>query len=338
MIDPPKIADKDVTSAVQTHYGMSIDSLTFLPIGNDSATWVYRVQTSDGRIFFLKIRSAEGFRPASLAVPALLRDHGLDHIISPVPTLANKMSAELNNFTVILYPFINGNVGAHTGLSQQNWQTFGALVRRIHSCQLPHELLQLVPQETFIPNRRSLFTELETYIAKQVYKDDIERKTAAFWDAKGDEIRLVADLAAVLGQRLRRQSNQKVLCHADMHTWNILLDHDQHLWLIDWDEVILALKERDLMFIIGGIGGDGVGPDETAAFLEAYGDTKIDIDALAYYRCAWAVQDITEFSQQVFFEPDSSQDARMAAMDGFMGLFAPGDIVTTALASTTGQE
>ncbi|HET6444327.1 MAG TPA: phosphotransferase [candidate division Zixibacteria bacterium] len=338
MIDPPKLADTDITAAIQSHYGMSTDSVTFLPIGNDSATWVYRVQTNDGRIFFLKIRSSEGFRLASLAVPTFLCDQGLDHIISPVPTLANKMTVKLNNFTVILYPFIDGNVGAHIGLSPQNWQTFGALARRIHSCQLPHELLQLVPQETFIPNRRSIFTELETYIAKQVYKDDVERKTAAFWHARGDEICAVAEQAAVLGRRLSRQSNQMVLCHADMHTWNILLDYNQQLWLMDWDEVVLALKERDLMFVVGGIGGDGVGLDETATFLEGYGDSEIDIDALAYYRCAWAVQDITEYSQRVFFEPDSSQEARIAAMEGFMGLFAPGDIVTTALASTTSAE
>ena len=47
-----------------------------------------------------------------------------------------------------------------------------------------------------------------------------------------------------------------VLCHADLHAWNVLLDTDRQLWLVDWDETILAPKERDLMFVVGGIGND----------------------------------------------------------------------------------
>jgi spectinomycin phosphotransferase len=44
-----------------------------------------------------------------------------------------------------------------------------------------------------------------------------------------------------------------VLCHADLHTWNVLVDGDGRLWLVDWDEAILAPRERDLMFLVGGI-------------------------------------------------------------------------------------
>jgi spectinomycin phosphotransferase len=123
------------------------------------------------------------------------------------------------------------------------------------------------------------------------------------------------------------------LCHADLHTWNVLLDTAQQLWLVDWDETILAPKERDLMFIVGGIGRGLVNPHETACFLQGYGSTLINPLALAYYRYAWAVQDMIEYGEQVFLLPDLGQQSRRAALHGFTSMFEPGNIVDIAFAS-----
>lgn len=74
--------------------------------------------------------------------------------------------------------------------------------------------------------------------------------------------------------------------------------------------------------------------DETECFFQDYGRTAIDPLALAYYRYAWAVQDIAAYGEQVFFSPDLGEVTRRAAVQGFMDLFAPGNIVVLALAST----
>jgi spectinomycin phosphotransferase len=118
-----------------------------------------------------------------------------------------------------------------------------------------------------------------------------------------------------------------------MHTWNVLPDADAQLWLVDWDETILALKERDLMFVVGGIGGGGVGPRATECFLQGYGDTAIDPLALAYYRYAWAVQDMAAYGEEVFFTPDLGEESRRDAVHGFMVQFEPGSIVALARAT-----
>jgi Ser/Thr protein kinase RdoA (MazF antagonist) len=81
-----------------------------------------------------------------------------------------------------------------------------------------------------------------------------------------------------------------VLCHADLHTWNVLVDSVGDLWIADWDEAVLAPRERDLMFVVGGIGHGLVTPAATAA-----GDAN-----------------------------------RRAAVEGFEQLFAPGNIVDLA--------
>jgi spectinomycin phosphotransferase len=102
---------------------------------------------------------------------------------------------------------------------------------------------------------------------------------------------------------------------------------------VDWDETILAMKERDLMFVVGGIGPDQVRGVETASFMQGYGDVQLDPLALTYYRYAWAVQDMAAYGEQVFFLPGLTQATRQDALKGFMNLFEPGEIVSIALGS-----
>ena len=102
---------------------------------------------------------------------------------------------------------------------------------------------------------------------------------------------------------------------------------------MDWDETILAPRERDLMFVVGGISSEWVGPREEALFFRGYEATAIDPLALAYYRYAWVVGDIGAYGEQVFFRPDFGPDTRRAGVDFFTGLFKPGEIVALAHAS-----
>ena len=64
MLQAPKIADGAIKAALREHYGISIAALTFLPLGNDSASAAYRVESTDGAVYFLKTRSKSGFSPS----------------------------------------------------------------------------------------------------------------------------------------------------------------------------------------------------------------------------------------------------------------------------------
>ena len=85
------------------------------------------------------------------------------------------------------------------------------------------------------------------------------------------------------------------------------------------------------MFVVGGGIGHGlVGPSEEASFLDGYGQVTADPALLAYYRCAWAVQDIAAYGDQALLSPAAGEAARRAAVEGFEDLFAPGNIVDLA--------
>src|SRR5207244_8410678 len=62
-----------------------------------------------------------------------------------------------------------------------------------------------------------------------------------------------------------------VICHADLHAANLLRDPAGHVFVIDWDEVMLAPKERDFIF---------VREQQAAAIREGYRQTEIDWFAL----------------------------------------------------------
>lgn len=333
MLEPANLSDAAIIVALRAHYGISVSELTFLPIGNDAASFVYLAHANDGTLHFVKLRSGAGFSAASLAIPHYLYEQGLPHILAPRLTLDQTLWVTLDNFALTVYPYIDGRRAGEVGLTAEQWRDFGTLVKRIHTIQLPTPLTALIPRELFVPSRRSVMTEVETIIKARSLDDPFKRELAEFWMARHNEIRTLVERADALGHALRQASAPFVVCHADLHTFNILIDHDNQFWLIDWDEVRLALKERDLMFLIGGISRDLIQPHETACFLEGYGDTEIDPRALTYYRYAWAVQDMAANADQVFFATDIGEETRDKAVRGFVQLFEPGQIVAIAMGS-----
>ena len=145
------------------------------------------------------------------------------------------------------------------------------------------------------------------------------------------------DRADVLSLQRRHTTAAWVLCHADFHTWNVLRGADGQLWIVDWDETMMAPKERDLMFVIDGIGRGLVSAHETTCVLQGYGDGAIDDEALTYYRYAWAVQEMGAYAEEVMAADARGEVTRRAAVDAFIDLFAAGNIVAIARASDSGM-
>ena len=70
--------------------------------------------------------------------------------------------------------------------------------------------------------------------------------------SKRDEITHLIERAQELALELQSKHLEFVLCHTDIHGGNILISDNNELYIVDWDDPILAPKERDLMFIGGG--------------------------------------------------------------------------------------
>ena len=134
-----------------------------------------------------------------------------------------------------------------------------------------------------------------------------------------------------LGEALRQRKLETAICHADIHTANLLVDGQDKLFVVDWDGVCLAPRERDLMFVVEDASLE-TGPchPQQAWFFEGYGAVPIDRKALAYYRGEWAVQEIGDFGGRVFHAKQGGDLTRMDSVQGFKQLFEPGDVMEAA--------
>ena len=333
MGEPPiNLATETLRIALQEHYALVAGEITFLPIGYDSSAWVYRVQTSDEGAFFLKVRRSVT-NEASLLVPRFLHNQGVAQVVAPLPDVTGRLWVEVLGYALILYPFVVGVTGMDRPLSVEQWRDYGSTMRQIHSVSVTPELAPLMRRESFNPEWGAMVRRLDAHITTQTFDEPAAQTLATFWHAHREEIRIVLERAEELGQRLSRHVPPFVLCHADIYTGNVIVGQDGRVWIVDWDETILAPVERDLMFVVGGIGEKLVGPANETHFFEGYGAVSIDPFALAYYRYTWAVGDIGAYGEEVCFRPDLGPVTAQTAVERFVSLFQPGEIVALAFAS-----
>src|SRR5690606_4956429 len=129
-------------------FGLTIAQIAFLPLGADVNTAVYRAVTDDGTPYFVKLRRGE-FDPITVEVPKRLHDQGIQQIIAPIVTRSQQLWARLDDFNLMLYPFIEGHSGFEVNLSDQNWIEFGRALKAIHTAALPPSILARIPRETY---------------------------------------------------------------------------------------------------------------------------------------------------------------------------------------------
>jgi spectinomycin phosphotransferase len=100
--------------------------------------------------------------------------------------------------------------------------------------------------------------------------------------------------------------------------------------MVDWDDPIMAPKERDLMFIGGGIANVWNKSHEEKFFYKGYGKTEINMTILAYYRHERIVEDIALYGQQLLLTSTDDQSNRTESYKHFIAQFEPQGVVEIA--------
>ncbi len=323
MIEKPDIADEKIIRKLNEGYLIQTSGIEFLPIGNDASAFAYRVETHGGDTYFLKIKTHLS-NLAGLFVSRFLSDHGIKQIIAPLYTKTRQLFQKMDDFTLILYPFIVGKEGIEVGMTDLQWMEFGTTLQQIHSTELTVDVSQYVRRETFIPKWGGIAKELHEQVPMREYADPYRKELANFWKKNHKTIQTVMERAETIGKSLRQADLEFVLCHADIHTANILVTAEQDIFIIDWDETLLAPKERDLMFVLGE------GTTQEKLFFKGYGSDQTYSLAVAYYRYEWCIQEIGDYGQRVF-SAKTGERTKQDSVEGFIKLFLPIDIIEATL-------
>ena len=91
----------------------------------------------------------------------------------------------------------------------------------------------------------------------------------------------------------------------------------------------MAPKERDLMFIGGGVANVWNKSHEIHYFYEGYGETNVDKTILSYYRYERIVEDIALYGQDLLSR-DQNDQSRLEMFNHFKGMFDPNGVVEIA--------
>jgi len=248
--------------------------------------------------------------------------------MAPLPTVTQCCWTAAHGFIWMLYPFFDGQDGNAAGLSPDQWVALGETIRGVHSALLPTDLAGLVPREAYASRWRDAVRAFDGE-ADRPHDDPASAGLADLWRAERDVILLLVDRAEELGRRLRASALEQVVCHGDLHGWNVLVGADGALTVVDWDEVILAPKERDLMSVGGGLFGDWRPDTEETLFYEGYGRAEVDRVALAYYRYERMVADVAAYADEIWNRRVGAQD-REVGLRQLASQFQPGEVIEIA--------
>ncbi len=329
MLEEPAIDSLALCSTLHDAYNLTVTDLRFLPLGADLNTAVYRVATKDTHDYFLKLRSGT-FNEAAVAIPRYLRDTGMIQIIPPLRAASGQLWTRLPPYNVILYPYEAGHNAFEQKLTEGQWIEFGSALKHLHAAAIPPDLTRHTPPEDFSPRWRDSVRSYLARFEREVFDEPVAAQLAAFLKSKTAEVLKMVDRAELLAGELKGQPLRHVLCHGGIHGWNLLVGDNGSLYIVDWDTLIFAPVERDLMFIGAGLGDSGrTAEEEETLFYRGYGPVNVNRPAIAYYRYERIIGDIAAYCDEVFLSKTSSTD-RQQALENVMSNFRSGGTVERA--------
>lgn len=329
MIEKCPLSEQRIIDCLKIHYGIDVVTLTFLPLGADMQASIYRAQAQDQSSYFVKLKRGH-HHDISTAIIQLLHHAGIQQIIPLVKTSHGEPAQHLDDSTLIVSPFVEGHDGFKRDLTEDQWYTLGKVMRQIHDINVPPGVQSKIHQESYSPKWRQAVRLLYPFIESESNSNEVGLKLSTFMKKHKVTIHQLVDRAEQLAQKVKNQPSKFVLCHSDIHGGNVLIDENESLYIVDWDDPIMAPKERDLMFIGGGVANVWNKQHEEELFYKGYGKTEINMTLLAYYRHERIIEDIALYCQQLLLSRAGGQD-RIQWYKQFTAQFEPQGVVEIAL-------
>jgi spectinomycin phosphotransferase len=110
MIEKQSLSEELIINCLNSDYGIEVAKLMFLPIGTDMNASVYKAETYDRRSYFVKLKRGH-HHDIDVEIVELSHAAGIRQIIPPIKTLLGQLIQCIEDLTLIVYPFVEGQVG-----------------------------------------------------------------------------------------------------------------------------------------------------------------------------------------------------------------------------------
>lgn len=283
---------EDIKNILSEKYGLQAVEVKKTQGGWSAAAFI--AYTNKGA-YFLKIydRHRPSVRPwierMALYMPAvfwLSENTPLKNsMVIPVLTKDGEYKAENEKHLMMVFPFIKAETVGATRLSAARIDQLADILARLHSYG------DDLPAAAPLKERYELpfIKGLADIIGQGHWPAALQGLLPLYADKIAEKIDALQHAAA----QLRRNPPRCVLCHTDLHGWNLM--GNGRLILIDWEGLSLAPAEADLFSFTEGFFFDYAQDLFFPAYRRARAGYRIDDKALAFYRLRRRLEDISEF-------------------------------------------
>ena len=278
-------------------YGIQALSMHAVPSGWSAAAW--RVHTGSGD-YFLKVYDKN--KPSTKGwvaridsyMPVVLWLHGHTGLRGKMtaPLLAGDGAYKKEDASCLymVFPFVSGQTVGGGKLSPSQTRELAEMVSELHAYGAGIPVATDCLQETFDVSFCAALTGFmenehpsgPLYPALSPHADALTQAIAALYKAA----------EAMRGNRLPH-----VLCHTDIHGWNLM--QGDSLVLLDWEGLKLAPAEADLFSFTPTFFFGEAWEDFMAAYSAARGGCRVNEDAMRFYRLRRRLEDIHAFAQSI---------------------------------------
>ncbi|MBG6066096.1 phosphotransferase enzyme family protein [Micromonospora ureilytica] len=323
---------RQVTEQVRTGFGLRLSTMEPVTSGADQHARLWLAEAADGGRYAVKLSG--GGTPAGLVVTAFLAEQGVPGIVAPLRADDGRLSVDHDGRRLSVVPWVSDQRALDGPMTDAHWHAYGEVLAAVHAAPVTDELSRLLPAggaayPSIVAATRATAARLRDPDPADL-ADPLVTELAGVWSA-------VADRLGVLTREVERRAVDmcdrpaaNVVCHGDPHLGNLLLGTDGQVWLIDWDDAVLAPPECDLMFVLGGVLAFApITAEQQQAVLAGYGRTDVDPVRLAWFLAVRALDDLSDWTRQAL-DLDAEPADRDRAARIVRGLVSQVGLVTLA--------
>lgn len=303
-----------ISKLLNEHYNKSL-----IHFSEQEGGWsakAYKVEANDG-VFFLKVYDKE---KASTKIWTAAIDTYIpivvwlnnntelrDRIICPILTNSGEYKYEDDKFIYLLFPYIEGYTLGKKPMSSQQIKEIAEILAELHkySAEIPIATSSIT-EDFAVPFCREL-KEILTSMG-QTPTNEAETILKQFTDILLKNI----DKVEKLSDKLSKETSPFVLCHTDVHGWNLM--QSDKLILIDWEGMKLAPPEADLFAFIGDLFWHNCSDEFMKTYQTIHTDYEINLEVLEFYQTRRRIEDICAFAQGLLYDKNINETERKESL------------------------
>ncbi|MDR7076115.1 thiamine kinase-like enzyme [Neobacillus niacini] len=251
-----KMDETMLAAALNQQYGIHVKDLFFIPWG--TSAYSYRVNCVNGECYYLKLFDTTDSKQRnfaeridfSLAITWKLYHEGVFRDLTyPIKTKDGHFKAVFNQTALILFNFIEGKTLKDTSTSKETIEKTAKLIASLHKATPKIDQNEAKQEQFYIGTQKWLMRSLSVLETKTKFDHPYKKALQELILTNKEKILNYLNLLRSLHASVITIEKERVFCHGDLGTGNIIIDHDE-IFLIDWEYAVFAPPEFDLSCFI----------------------------------------------------------------------------------------